>query len=453
MPKAAKKLITYANIVYANMTHSNLAHLTLAHSKMTHSKTLFFLPLLFCSLVYGSLAYGTTGEDLVLTGGKVYPSPKAKPIENAVVVIHEGKITAIGPREQLKSQIASNARTIDCTGKIIVAGFWNSHVHFTNEVWVGAAEAPAGKLESHLKEMLTRWGFTTVFDLGSNPQDTLALRRRIENGDIAGPRIYTTAGTIFPKDGIPFYLPPQLAQVLKSQEAESAEDAARLTRQALQLGGDGMKVFAGSMKGGNKVVPMPAPIIKGAVDVAHAAGKPVFAHPSNHVGTDNALAAGVDVLAHTIPMETAFTEQELQQMKKQHTALIPTLALFPDEVSKSGGSEEEKHQILDRAEHELKSYYDQGGTILFGTDVGYTQLYDTTSEYAAMGQAGMSWQDILASLTTTPNAFFKTKNPGRVEKGAQADLVVLDADPAADVRSFAKVAYTIRQGKVIFSSQ
>jgi imidazolonepropionase-like amidohydrolase len=99
--------------------------------------------------------------------------------------------------------------------------------------------------------------------------------------------------------------------------------------------------------------------------------------------------------------------------------------------------------------NELKTYFDQGGTILFGTDVGYTQHYDTTEEYVLMAKSGMKWQDILASLTTTPASFFKAGN-GELAKGADADLVVLSADPAADVRNLARVDYTIRAGKVIY---
>ena len=66
-----------------------------------------------------------------------------------------------------------------------------------------------------------------------------------------------------------------------------------------------------------------------------------------------------------------------------------------------------------------------------------------------MGRA-MAWRDILASLTTNPSTFFKNPTKGRVEKGLSADLVVLDADPASDVRNFAKVAYSIREGKIIY---
>lgn len=83
--------------------------------------------------------------------------------------------------------------------------------------------------------------------------------------------------------------------------------------------------------------------------------------------------------------------------------------------------------------------------------MGFQSKYDTSEEFEFMGRA-LPWRDILASLTTQPSAFFKQAAKGRVEKGMDADLVVLDADPESDVRNFAKVTYTIRGGKIIYSS-
>ena len=405
------------------------------------------LLLIFLALAARATPANPSG-DIALVNGKVYPTPQAAPMLDAVVLIHDGKIVAVGKDNEV--QIPKSAFIVECGGRVITAGFWNSHVHFTEDVWHDAATAPAAKLEEHMQTMLTKWGDTTVFDIGSFPQDTLALRRRVESGELAGPKIYTTAGSIFPKDGIPVYLPPQLTSALKQQEAATPADATRLAQQSLAMGGDGIKLFTGAIMGHGKVTPMPVDVVRAAVTVAHAAGKPVFAHPSNHVGTDNALAGGVDILAHTIPMQYDWTTDELQRMKEQHVALIPTLSLFPDEIRKEGGSEAAKAGILKSAVAQLKSYFDRSGTILFGTDVGYTQLYDTTSEYEYMGRAGMNWRDILASLTTNPAAFFKAGRTGKVIKGYDADLVVLAADPAADLRNFAKVEYTIRAGRIIY---
>ena len=386
--------------------------------------------------------------DLALLGGKVYTSPTAAPIDDAAVLVHDGKILAVGKRREIA--IPDSDQIIDCTGKVITAGFWNSHVHFTEDAWNGAANAPVDRLEQHMQEMLTRWGFTTVFDIGSFPGDTLALRKRVDSGDVPGPKIYTAAGAIYPENGVPVYIPPAIASLIKPFEAATPADAARLAKQSLAMGGDGIKLFTGAIMGHGKVTPMPTDVARAAVEVAHAAGKPVFAHPSNYVGTDNALAAGVDILAHTIPEEeSGWTPQELQRMKAQHTALIPTLTLWEVELEKQHASAEDERQFVQSGVNDLKAFFDQGGAVLFGTDVGYTQHYDTTEEYVLMANSTMTWRDLLASLTTNPATFFKA-GTGQLAKGDSADLVVLSGDPASDVRNFAKVDYTIRAGKVIY---
>jgi imidazolonepropionase-like amidohydrolase len=386
-------------------------------------------------------------SNLALVGAKVYPSPNEPPIENATILIHNGRIVAVGPSTRVKlPRPARSVTVINCQGMVITAGFWNSHVHFTEEVWKNAAAGDAAKLEQHMQRMLTQWGFTTVFDTASFIANTNALRARVNEGEIPGPRIFTVGEPLYPKDGIPVYVGPEW----RIPQAVTPQDARRMAHERLAHGADGIKVFAGAILKGGVVLPMDPEIIRAAVEVAHAAGKPVFAHPSNHAGTDNALAGGVDVLAHTIPMETAFTTEELTRMKSQHVALIPTISLFPDEERKFGGSKEDERRVTNNSISQLKSYFDAGGTILFGTDVGYTQLYDTTSEYQYMSQSGMTWRDILASLSTNPANFFKVPNSGQIAKGMEGDLVVLAADPASDPRNFANVVRTIRAGRIIY---
>jgi imidazolonepropionase-like amidohydrolase len=382
-------------------------------------------------------ATAAQGPELALQGGKVYSSPTASPIDNAVVLIRNGRIWAVGKRGEVK--VPKSAQVIDCTGKVVVAGFWNSHVHFETG-WQDAATAPANNLEGHMQEMLTRWGFTTVWDLGSETGNTLALRRRIEADEVLGPKILM-AGDIFPKNGHPVYLPAEM----QLPEAATRQEAEEMAQQYMKMGLEGIKLFTGAYMGAKPVINMDTAIVRAAVEVAHTQGKPVFTHPQNHAGVDNALAGGVDILAHTIPTEGSFTAEELAQMKRQHTALIPTLTLWTTVVQDPAVAE----RLVQSGTNELKSYFSEGGMILFGTDVGFQSKYDTTREFEFMGRA-MGWRDILASLTTNPSAFFKAITKGAVEKDMEADLVVLAADPAADVRNLAKVACTLRGGKIIY---
>jgi imidazolonepropionase-like amidohydrolase len=379
-----------------------------------------------------------SAETLALVGGSVYASPDAAPLSDAVIVASDGVITAIGSRSDV--QIPSDARVIDCTGKTVVSGFWNSHVHFTEAVWRNAGSAPAAPLQEHMREMLTRWGFTTVWDLGSDGRDTLALRRRVNAGEVPGPDIYSTLD-IFPKDGHPVYLPAEM----QLPEAATPDEAAQLARRYIGLL-DGVKLFTGSFKGSGKpVVNMDPAVAKAAVDVAHAAGKPVFAHPQNMAGVDTVIAAGVDIMAHTVAGEPVYSPEQLARFKQQGIALVPTLSLF----SKLPVGPDIAARLVATTVNQVKAFSDNGGPVLFGTDIGFTTYYDTTLEYELMHRA-LSERQILASLTTNPAQYFKAAKKGRIEKGFDADVVVLDGDPMADVKNFAKVAYTIRAGKVIY---
>ena len=123
-------------------------------------------------------------------------------------------------------------------------------------------------------------------------------------------------------------------------------------------------------------------------------------------------------------------------------ALIPTLTLF--------GNDTNAAEIF----AEVRDYRQLGGQILFGTDVGYHQKYDPTREYELMARAGLTWRDILASLTTNPAARFgESSRRGRVEVGMNADLVVLARDPAVDVRALGDVRLTFRSGRGLGSSR
>jgi imidazolonepropionase-like amidohydrolase len=378
------------------------------------------------------------GQVLVLKGGNLYASPDATAIPDAVIVTLAGVITAVGRGSE--APIPPDARVIDCKGKTVVAGFWNSHVHFTEPVWRTSVDGPAAPLTSHMQAMLTRWGFTTVWSLGSNPRDSLALRRRVNAGEILGPNIFLV-GSIFPQDGRPAYLPD--AQI---PEAATPERAEQMAREYLQIGLDGIKLFTGVYKGDDKpVVNMDAAIAKAAVDIAHAQGKPVFAHPQNTAGIEAVIAGGVDVMAHTVAGQPGYTPEQLARFKPQNIALTPTLSLF----AKLPLPAQIVDRIVNNIANQVKAFSDNGGTVLFGTDVGFTQLYDTTLEYELMHRA-LSERQVLASLTTNPAAYFKAAKKGKVEAGFDADLVILDGDPIADVRNLAKVATTIRAGQVIY---
>lgn len=384
---------------------------------------------------------GPTSDYLALVGGTIYVSPAQAPIRDGVVLIRQDKIEAVGPKATVK--VPRNVQLINCSGLTITAGFWNSHVHFFERKWAKAAEIPALELGQQIEEMLTRFGFTTVFDLGSQWENTRIIRDRIESGEVPGPRVRATGDALFP----PGLLPPEqvfaVLGVIRNTNADAgvadAAQAAAAARKLLDAGTDGIKLHSLYDES----------IMRAAVEEAHRSGKPVFAHTRG--GGANLLAAvraGVDVVAHTTPVSEPWDEATIRLMKERRVAVIPTLQIWKylrrhDRISA-------QEQWVNMSRTQLRDWHSADGTVLFGTDVGAVD-YDPTEEYTLLTAAGMSFPQVLRALTTAPaERFGDEKKLGRIAEGLQADLVILKGDPAKDIRGLAKVQYTIRAGKIIY---
>ena len=377
---------------------------------------------------------------LALVGERIYVSPFDDPIDDGVITIQSGKITAVGSRR--KVVIPNGTAYFDCTGLVVTSGFQNSHVHFTEPKWANAAKLPAGQLDLQLQQMLTRYGFTTVVDTGSLIDNTAGLRKRIESGEVSGPRILTAGIPLYPPGAIPYYVKdstPADELKLLYQPATPAE-AIHDVDQDIAAGADVIKLFTGSYVSKSQIVPMPPSIAQAAVQEAHTRLRLVFAHPSNLLGFEIALRAHVDVLAHAVEDTRGWNKSYIQQMRSQQMWMIPTLSLF----TRDSNYEEILAEVHDLSQGHVH--------ILFGTDAGSRTDYDPSTEYAEMARAGMDFPHILDALTTAPAARFgESKRRGQIKVGMDADLVVLAADPALDIRNLARVNYTFRQGRIIYS--
>jgi imidazolonepropionase-like amidohydrolase len=379
---------------------------------------------------------------LAIAGARIYTSPDAPALEDGVIIVRDGRIAAVG--EHLTPP--TDARLITCKGCVVTAGFWNAHVHFTERKWAGADRASAVKLEAQLKDMLTSRGFTTVVDTGSNLRETIPLRRRIEHGEILGPRIYTAGSAQYPPHGIPYYLRNTLPRWMlwfMPQPATPAESA-KVEERNIENGADLLKLFTGSYVERGKVLPMPLDNARAAVAVAHAHRQLAFAHESDAQGVRVAIGSGVDVLAHAVDSTADVDETMLREIVGKHMAMIPTLKMFGTTVSTSPA-------YLDPIYTQVRRFHELGGNLIFGTDVGYMTDYDTIGEFEALALCGLSGRDILRMLTTAPAAKFNTAaTTGTLEVGKAGDLTVLDADPIDNVRNFASVNFTIRSGTIIW---
>jgi hypothetical protein len=246
-------------------------------------------------------------------------------------------------------------------------------VHFFERKWADAASIPAAELAQQLRDTYSRYGFTTVFDLGSPLENTQIIRDRIASGEVEGPRIFTTGAGIVP----PGMMPPDIVLRLMGVMNFPAPEEVRETS------ADGIKLFLSG----------------DAVAVAARTGKPVFVHPNTTQDVLMALRNGADVIAHTTPFSDPWDDLVLDR----RVALTPTLALRHFFTRNDRISTREK--VLRASAAQLRKWIDAGGLVLFGTDLGAVDP-DPALEYQLMSEAGMSFDEILASLTTTPAEFF-----------------------------------------------
>jgi len=291
--------------------------------------------------------------------------------------------------------------------------------------------------------MLMHSGFTTVVDLASDIRSTSALRRRIETGEVLGPRIFIAGSGLYPPNGVPYYLsslPPEVRASLP--QPSTAAEATALVEQNIAAGADVLKLFTGSYISRGHVKPMPLDVARAAVAVAHAHHQLAFAHPSNLEGVRIAMDSGVDVLAHAPDTVDGVDDALLAELVTHRMSMIPTLKLFSGEST------------IARIREIVFRFHQLGGPLIFGTDTGFVTDYDLTEEYRQLALAGLSFKDLLAMLTTAPVKRFGVKDEGQIEPGCRGDLTILSADPSTQgLTAFTQVRYLIRAGRIIYEKR
>lgn len=372
-----------------------------------------------------------------------YPSPESGLLNDVVILIEEGRIASIGSPDEV--EIPPGARRIEGAGAVALAGYWNSHVHLTTPVLLRPHLAGDAQLEGELRRAFTRWGFTTVVDLASTGAIADEVSARTAGAPFLGPRVLSAREPFYPPAATPIYARPIYeAFDLPSAEVNTAAEAAERARQQIQAGARALKLFTGSIQGESEVAHMPAGIIAAVTQEAQARKVPVFAHPTDREGVDRAVRGGVDVLAHAAPLMGEWDEAYATGLARAGVAMTPTLSLFH--------AVDDPRTPVATAVSQTAALHRAGGTVLFGTDAGFTEDFDTRTELRLL-ESAIGWRGVLAALTTAPAAVFgEDDRRGRLAPGMAADLVLIGGDPAHGAERLADVRLVIRAGQVIYDA-
>lgn len=407
------------------------------------TKLFFKVFIVLISSIFLSAVVHAQSSGVAIVNVTAYVKPGVPPIQHATILMRDGRFEKIGKAEDVT--VPSSYTVWDGTGKYATAGYWNSHVHFIERKWDHAKEAVRDSLEKYLSDMFLSRGFVYVFDLAQLEFDNLqALRRRIAQHEVKGPTILAVGVPFTSKS--PFYIKP-----LTLPELSTSREVTKHIRQQLSAGAEGIKIWSASPTG-TAIDYMPQPLIRKAAQLCRRRGVPLFAHPSNLRGVNIAVDNGVTVLAHVAADDRRVWDDDVvNKMVRRGVALIPTLKLHYWDL-RSVGIHPDTTRLVATALGQLEKFHQAGGKVLFGTDVGYMTDADAEEEYVAMHRAGMSFDQILASLTVNPaTTFRRQKSSGMIQSGGVADLVVLDKDPSDDPKNFSTVRWTFHRGEILFT--
>lgn len=307
-----------------------------------------------CSTAPPGRITALTQADLVITGVTLIDGTGSSPRSGTTIVVRDGRIAAVTPDREVR--VPAGIRTIEASGKYVIPGLADMHVHF-------GLGSPVGGREGLPDEVLARelyYGVTTILQLGGSGGSTdsiLALRERRASGALQAPSIYGTGGHLTLHGTHPIYtiFPPSVREAADALAAATplsdpvdlytlgiglsfvrSEEAAReAVRERAEGGMHAIKITveSGPTTFGDDHPQMPVEMIRAIVDEATLYGLPVFAHVSSLDELEAALEGGAAGAVHAVwdhPLpDTALADR----MAAAGFALVPTLSLYDGTIS------------------------------------------------------------------------------------------------------------------------
>ena len=441
----------------------------------------------FCAVPVGSQAADPLATTTVFTGATIIDGTGRPPLQNATLLILGDRIKAIGDGST-PLPIPTGARTVDLHGKTIIPGLISAHSHLglTNGASTASAENYTRENVARQLAQYERYGVTAVMSLGVNRDVLYDWRDEQRQGKLGGADIFTADRGIGVAGGAPpFPLPGD--QVYRPANAAEARDAVR------EMAGrhpDLIKLWLDDMFG--TLPKMQPEVYQAAVAEAHAAITEAHAHGLSvaahifYLGDAKALvAAGVDIIAHSVrdlPVDEAFAAS----LKAKNVAYIPTLSLdesqfvyadhpgwmdtpfftaavdpalirtwlspaYADKI-RGGASTPKNQAAFAMAMKNVKTLHAAGVFIAMGTDSGAMPTrvagFAEHRELQLLVEAGLSPMDALVAATVHSAKVIGQENErGTLTPGKRADFLVLDANPLDDIRNTTRLSAVWHGGK------
>lgn len=374
--------------------------------------------------------------------------------DRAAIQIEGNRIAAVG---EARDAVIAGDEALDLTGKTVMPGMVNAHTHICLD---GSPDPDASWQQRSLTENVlvaanharaTLWaGVTTVRDLGGIGGVDLGLRNAINAGVVPGPRMLVSGLLLCMTGGHGWTM---------GREVDGPDDVRKGAREQLKAGADVIKVMAtgGVMTRG--VEPGSAQLtfeeMRAAVQEAEKAGKITATHAQGTAGIKDAIRAGIGSIEHGFFLD----DEAIEMMVEAGVYLVPTLAAL--HYILQAGTEagipafmvEKAQRAKDAQLDSVRRAREAGVLFAAGNDGGtpFNTSDNLAGELECMVRAGFTPAEALnAAHVAGAHLLRLDKEIGTVEAGKLADLVVLDADPLADISALRQVAVVFKSGQPIF---
>ena len=404
---------------------------------------------------------------VVLKAARLIDGSGAAAINNAVIVVTDNKIVAVG--EAGSVTIPANAKVIDLGDVTLLPGFIDAHTHLIGRV-LGDPDGDMAAVKDYesfdailgvrnARDTLMA-GFTTVRNVGAAGRfDDMALRKAINEGWTPGPRMETaghalgiTGGHCDENGFRPGLLDPGIADGV----ANGPEQIRAAVRYQIKYGADVIKTCAtgGVLSEGDAVGATQYSFeeLKALVDEANKLDRKVAAHAHGTEGIKLAVRAGVSSIEHGSFLD----EEGARMMKERGTFLVPTLSAAEavERAAKTGilkGLRAEKALAAAAAVRRgIKIAVANKVQIALGTDAGVVPHGTNGHEFVLMVEwGGMSNMDsINAGTLNAAKLLGWDKNLGSLAVGKWADIVAVSGDPLKDIHNMQSVVFVMKNGVV-----
>lgn len=391
-------------------------------------------------------------DRIVIRDGTLVDGSGGDPVPHTDVLLEGGRVAAVG-----RGISAPDAEVVDAAGRTVMPGLVDAHFHFTGH----PPHAPERRYLEPNEDVralraardalrLLRAGYTAAKSMGHGRPTTVdALKRALSEGVIVGPTVRDCGWALSPTGGHGLLdgWPPELAMARRPRSGfcDGVEGCARAVRANVGDGADFIKIFAtqGRITSPDEGMHLPnfsIAEIQAICDEAHRLRRMVSAHATGIEGSLNAVRGGVDTLEHG-PCEPSGDDEELLGlMAERGTIFVPTLAVFATAAARDTWDE----HIRERARrwYEWKRRFvqaarERGIPVAAGTDFSVPPLAGANAqEIRRLVEAGLTpLEAIRAATEVAARAAGLGGKAGRVAPGYWSDVLVVEGDPAEDIRA------------------